>query len=138
MTEILSPLGYATGIVTTDKITGATPSAFYAHQIKRNMTKEILEDLVDTKALFVAGSSVKVFEKDGTGKLDDLKKKKFKVLHDYKKLSSSMKAEKIALICDNTNAQFISEGRDPNYLKETTAQAIKSYQTNLTKDFSLW
>ena len=40
MTEILAPLGYATGIITTDKISGATPSAFYAHQIKRSMTKE--------------------------------------------------------------------------------------------------
>lgn len=137
MTEILSPLGYATGIVTTDKITGATPSAFYAHQIKRNMTKEILEDLVDTKALFVAGSSVKVFEKDGTGKLDDLKKKNFKVLHDYKKLASSMKADKIALICEDKNAAFISEGRDPNYLKETTKEAIKFLSSKSDKGFFL-
>lgn len=31
MTEILAARGYATGIVTTDKISGATPAAFYAH-----------------------------------------------------------------------------------------------------------
>ena len=137
MTEILSPLGYATGIVTTDKITGATPSAFYAHQIKRNMTKEIFEDLVNTKALFIAGSNVKDFEKNNTEKLDALKKKNFKVLHDYKNLPLSMEAEKIALICDEMNAKFISEGRDPNYLKETTAQAIKFLSNKSKKGFFL-
>ena len=102
------------------------------------MTKEILEDLVNTKALFIAGSSVKDFEKNNTEKLDALKKKNFKVLHDYKNLPLSMEAEKIALICDDMNAEFTHrEGRNPNYLKETTAQAIKFLSNKSKKGFFL-
>ena len=93
--------------------------------------------MVNTKALFIAGSSVKDFEKNNTEKLDALKKKNFKVLHDYKNLPLSMEAEKIALICDDMNAKFISEGRNPNYLKETTAQAIKFLSNKSKKGFFL-
>ena len=137
MTEILAPLGYATGIITTDKISGATPSAFYAHQIKRSMTKEILEDLVDTKALFIAGSSISDLKKEGADVLNALKEKNFNILQNYKDLASSIQAEKIALICDDENAKFISEGRDRDYLKETTSQAIKFLSEKSKKGFFL-
>jgi len=45
ITEILSEKGFVSGIVTTDEITGATPSAFYAHQKDRSMIDEIRNDL---------------------------------------------------------------------------------------------
>ena len=40
--EKIKPKGYYTGIVTTDNIAGATPSAFYAHVPNRGMTEDIL------------------------------------------------------------------------------------------------
>lgn len=45
LTEILSKKGYSTGIITTDEATGATPSSFYAHQVDRSQTEDILKDL---------------------------------------------------------------------------------------------
>lgn len=60
MTEILSSKGYATGIVTTDKISGATPAAFYAHQPQRSMTREILSDLF-ARRLFLSQVAVSRF-----------------------------------------------------------------------------
>ncbi len=46
--EKAKALGYATGIVTTDDITGATPAAFGAHEQSRTQTAEIRQDyLVD-------------------------------------------------------------------------------------------
>lgn len=61
LTEILSENGFNTGIITTDEIVGATPSAFYAHQKDRGMEKEIAEDLMKSKlTFFAAGGKSKV------------------------------------------------------------------------------
>ncbi|HEA20555.1 MAG TPA: alkaline phosphatase [Pricia antarctica] len=53
--ELLSKRGFVSGIVTTDEISGATPSAFYAHQTDRSMTEEILNDLLKSPlSLFIS------------------------------------------------------------------------------------
>ncbi|TDS16638.1 alkaline phosphatase [Maribacter caenipelagi] len=43
--EILSKNGFNTGVITTDEITGATPSSFFAHRTDRGMVQEIASDL---------------------------------------------------------------------------------------------
>ncbi len=61
LTEILHNQGLNTGIITTDEIVGATPSAFYAHQKDRGMEKEIAEDLTkSTLTFFAAGGKSKI------------------------------------------------------------------------------
>ncbi|GLB47905.1 alkaline phosphatase [Neptunitalea lumnitzerae] len=45
MVEYLSEKGFVTGIATTDRITGATPSSFFAHVEERDNSKAILEYL---------------------------------------------------------------------------------------------
>lgn len=42
--ELMKSDGKAAGVVTTDKTSGATPSAFSAHVLSRDMEKEICED----------------------------------------------------------------------------------------------
>ena len=60
LVEILSSRGYNTGIVTTDAIDGATPSAFYAHTEERNDADKILEDLVRSEIdFFISGGKSK-------------------------------------------------------------------------------
>ena len=55
ITELLSKKGFVSGIVTTDEISGATPSAFYAHQKDRSMSQEIMDDLSkSTLSLFIS------------------------------------------------------------------------------------
>ncbi|MDY3979980.1 MAG: alkaline phosphatase [Tidjanibacter sp.] len=58
----LSDKGYATGIVTTDFIDGATPSAFFAHQKDRGMSVEIWSDLPGSKLNLFAGGCRDAFE----------------------------------------------------------------------------
>ncbi|WP_198661729.1 alkaline phosphatase [Lewinella sp. IMCC34183] len=54
--EILAERDFRTGIVTTDAIYGATPSAFYAHTPERDDTDGIVDDLVGSGlSFFVAG-----------------------------------------------------------------------------------
>jgi alkaline phosphatase len=61
ITEILSAKGYKTGLITTDEIIGATPSAFYAHQTDRGMETEIAKDLMNSKLnLFISDPTPKV------------------------------------------------------------------------------
>lgn len=108
MTEILSSKGYATGIVTTDKISGATPAAFYTHQPRRSMTREILSDLIRTKALFVAGSSVSLFENIGVEYFDSLRHRGFGVIHDFRELPR-VSADKIALIACDRDAEWVQK-----------------------------
>lgn len=62
ITEILSNKGFSTGIVTTDEITGATPSAFYAHQKDRSMTEEIRDDLFKSHLSVFISSTDAAFE----------------------------------------------------------------------------
>ncbi|WP_417885630.1 alkaline phosphatase [Zunongwangia sp.] len=61
LTEILDSKGFNTAVITTDEITGATPSAFYAHQKDRGMNTEIAQDLLKSKLTFFAGGGAKYF-----------------------------------------------------------------------------
>lgn len=60
--EKLAPLGYVSGVITTDEIDGATPSAFYAHQPDRNMSKEILSHLPQSHLTFFAGGGQEIID----------------------------------------------------------------------------
>ena len=136
MTEVLSGKGYATGIISTDKISGATPAAFYAHQPKRSMTVEILSDLIRTRALFVAGSSVSLFESVAPGKLDSLRMNGFGVTHNFRELPQ-LKTDKIALIANDRDGERIQKGRDPEYLSTVSAFAMNFLDKKPGKGFFL-
>ena len=90
ITEILSKKGFVTGIVTTDQITGATPSAFYAHQKDRSMTEAIRGDLFKSHLSVFVSSADAAFEgKDSLGM--------FEMQASLQEVSSS-KSEKIGFL----------------------------------------
>jgi alkaline phosphatase len=64
ITELLDEKGFVTGCITTDDITGATPSAFYAHRKDRSDTKGILSDLSKSKLSLIIGGGAEEFEKE--------------------------------------------------------------------------
>ena len=56
LVEVVSKKGYLTGIITTDAIYGATPSAFYAHRVERDDTPGLVQDLKESELdFFIAG-----------------------------------------------------------------------------------
>ena len=59
LSEILSQNGFVNGIMSTDKITGATPSSFYAHQTERDNSKGILQDLLQSDVDFFVSAGAK-------------------------------------------------------------------------------
>lgn len=68
ITEVLAEKGFVTGIVTTDEITGATPSSFYAHQKDRSMHDGIQRDLLkSTLSLLVSANSISAEQQNRFG-----------------------------------------------------------------------
>ena len=56
ITELAKNLGYGTGVVTSDKTTGATPSGFSAHAKDRNNTADILLSQIEGTLDLIMGS----------------------------------------------------------------------------------
>ncbi len=55
VTEIARDAGKKIGIVTDDKLSGATPSAFTVHNLSRDNTSEIISDIIKVKADVIMG-----------------------------------------------------------------------------------
>ncbi|SFU40028.1 alkaline phosphatase [Pustulibacterium marinum] len=60
--EVLQAQNYNTAVISTDEITGATPSAFYAHQKDRGMNQEIAADLYKSQLTLFAAGGRKYFQ----------------------------------------------------------------------------
>lgn len=55
--ETLAKMGIRSGIVSNDRITGATPSSFFAHRVERDQSDSIASDIQHSPAsLFIAGN----------------------------------------------------------------------------------
>jgi len=61
LTEEARDHGMKTGIVTTTRLTHATPAAFAAHNISRHNENEIAEDLLNSGVDFFAGGGIRHF-----------------------------------------------------------------------------
>lgn len=83
LTEAARDKGMKTGLITTTRLTHATPAAFAAHNISRNNENEIAEDFVKSGVDFLAGGGIRHFipqamkmkTKDAVGKTIKSKRK---------------------------------------------------------------
>ena len=127
ITELLSEHGFLSGCITTDKITGATPASFYAHQKDRSDTLEIAADLLQsTLSLFIGGGS-NDFQNNGISK-------KFEVLNDISLIGQSKK-DKVGYFMSETAVPSVLKGRG-NMLSEATRNGLQFFQ-NKNKPFFL-
>ena len=60
--ELIAPMGYACGVLSTDDLNGATPAAFFAHQASRNAKEEIWADLPASSLTFASAGTQSTFE----------------------------------------------------------------------------
>ena len=60
--EVVSELGWNTGVVATSSVTHATPASFYAHVEQRGMEEEIASQLLDSEIDFFAGGGIGYFQ----------------------------------------------------------------------------
>ncbi len=122
LTEKLSALGYHTGVLTTDDMDGATPSAFYAHQPDRGMSNEILGDLPGSRLTFFGGGSRQEVDKLRPELWQELKKAGFTVVGDVKDKSASS-APRLGVLPDAKYTASVSKNRG-DFLPRTTAFAL--------------
>ncbi|WP_083690588.1 alkaline phosphatase [Zobellia uliginosa] len=115
MPEFLSKHGYVSGIITTDKVTGATPASFFAHQKDRSDTKEIAQDILKGQlSLFIGGG-----EENFTF---DWKNTDFTIVDRIDKIGKH-KADKLGYFLSKKDVPSVLDGRD-NALAEATKNGI--------------
>jgi alkaline phosphatase len=117
ITELLYQHQFITGCITTDKIVGATPSSFYAHQKDRDDTEGIAKDLLKSKlSLFVGGGESGFSKADFQGN-------SFSILKDVNELGTSKK-DKIGFFIAQNDVPSFLEGRG-NILAEATKNGLE-------------
>lgn len=131
LVENLSAQGYATGIISTDSMDGATPSAFFAHQKNRNMSREIWADLPSSPVNFAAAGNQEVFEKQPESTQTALKEN-FEVVYTLPQISDS---RKIVYLPTKGESDSVNNPERKDFLPATTAWAIKHLQKLSKKGF---
>ncbi|PRZ28243.1 alkaline phosphatase [Flavobacterium granuli] len=127
LAEILYKKNYATGCITTDDITGATPAAFYAHQVDRAMTSEIAGDLLKSNLNLMIGGEKRDF---GTS----LENTNYSVLSSLEEIKNT-KEEKVLYFLSDKGVSSVLSGRG-NQLAEATASGL-TYLKSKNKPFFL-
>ncbi|MEA1784768.1 alkaline phosphatase [Arenibacter sp. GZD96] len=127
ITKILSDLGFNTGFITTDEITGATSAAFYGHQKDRDLEKELVADLLKSKlTLFVGHGSAK-YQKN-------IFKDHFTLVQHTHELGKST-ASKVGLFLEASKDNDTLEHKTPS-LAEVTKNGLQ-FLTTKNKPFFL-
>ncbi|MDD4820148.1 MAG: alkaline phosphatase [Flavobacteriales bacterium] len=132
--EKISDKGFATGIVTTDNISGATPYVFYAHSASRKATKEILEQMAGSKLDFFAGGCVTLWNKYAPEEINKLAKADWTIINNYKEIDKNISAKRLGIIAYDKDINPIMSGRG-DFLPSTTKDAIKYLSQKSKKGF---
>ena len=127
--EILAPLGYACGVLSTDDLNGATPAAFFAHQDSRNAKEGIWADLPNSALTFASAGTQGVFESMPATTQDAIRRR-FTVV--YNPHEPAVRDSERLLYLPKT----VSLDRGP-YLPATTELAIDYLASRSKKGFFL-
>ncbi|MEP0212719.1 MAG: alkaline phosphatase [Cellulophaga sp.] len=127
LVDILAKSNFSTGIITTDQITGATPSSFYAKQKDRGETQKIAEDLLKTELHFFAAGGANLYKKIPL-------KSKYIMVDETSEINKST-ADKLGVFLADGGVPSIKTDRG-NLLAATTKEAI-SFLDKKDKPFFL-
>lgn len=127
--ELLAPLGYACGVVSTDDLNGATPAAFFAHQASRNAKEEIWADLPASQLTFASAGTQSVFESMPLSTQEAIKKR-FTLIYDPADPAAAGSQRLVYL------PPSVTQDRG-DYLPATTQMAIDYLSARSKKGFFL-
>lgn len=127
--ELLAPLGYACGVLSTDDLNGATPAAFFAHQPARGMKDEIWADLPGSCLLFASAGTQATFEGLPFATQEEIRRR-YTVVYD----PDDDDAEDSARLLYLPKSVQLDRG---NYLPATTEMAIEYLSERSRKGFFL-
>ncbi len=116
ITELLSEHGFVSGIITTDKITGATPASFYAHQKDRSDTLNIAADLLKSQLSLFIGGGAEDFRIDWTSSGFTIHDNIFDIEQNYN--------DKVGCFISESKVPSVLKGRG-NLLAEATKNGLE-------------
>ncbi len=125
ISEALSAEGMRVGVVTTDGLVGATPSAFYGHAVERDNAEEIATGAHSGAVWLLAGGDRGPFESrlDGRNILEEAEAKGFSVVDSYRDIDG----QRPTLCFDRELVEYASED-NMDFLAEATASAIAALE----------
>ncbi len=132
--------GKAIGLISTARITHATPAAYYAHVSHRDMEESIAAQLVTSKIDLIIGGGKKNFvgakeggsRKDQRDLLNEFRKKGYRVAlssKEFRSLNVKSKQKTIALLADDHLPYDLDRG-DEVSLKELVDFAVQFLNQN--------
>lgn len=124
--ELLFQHGLVSGCITTDRMTGATPASFYAHQKDRSLTSQIAADLPSSKLSLFIGGGRSDFN-------DQVNLSSYKMVDNIHDISPKL-GEKIGYFISNADVDGVLQGRG-NLLAEATKKGIEFLSANNTPFF---
>lgn len=129
LTQLAKHKGLATGVVAASAVTHATPAAFVAHQINRNMYEEIAADFLVTQPDVFIGGGRNHFTKrrDGRNLVSELKQMKYVVSTTMEELKTA-KGGKVAGLLFDVHPPAAPERGD--FLPEASDIAINILNRN--------
>lgn len=124
-------LGKSTGIMTTERITGATPASFYAHVSKRGQTIDIAAQAPTSKVDIFIGGGMGVFseEVNGTTQRAEAEKNGYVVVDSVSALNEAVKQDKPVMALLSKDAFPPASERD-----FTLAELVRAAIEKLSKD----
>jgi alkaline phosphatase len=107
--EIAKKHGFATGLVTTTRITHATPAGYASHVVDRNAEADVADQYLDEGVDVLLGGGRHYMDAKHQKALEA---KGYKVAHDPKELAAALSAEKLLGVFADEHMSYEIE-RDP-------------------------
>ena len=125
-TDDLADQGWRIGLVTTTRVTHATPGGFYAHATERSDEKVVAQQLIDSRVTVAFGGGLGLFPGPKLGALID---KKFRIIRDRSGLQIAANVKPgqrfIGLFAESHMAYELDRPDSQPGLAEMTVRAIE-------------
>lgn len=104
----------ASGILSNDRVTGATPSSFYTHVQERDLSDSIAADLLTSKLTLVVGGMHPAFTKADSSLIQQLRKKDVTVAQGVDAIKNSKSKRLLVFAEDEVSKPWdkLSEGQE--------------------------
>ncbi|MEM4475711.1 MAG: alkaline phosphatase [Desulfurococcaceae archaeon] len=127
--ELAKKLNMSTGLVTTTRVTHATPAAFAAHVLHRDMESAIATQLIENEVDVILGGGKTYFPQD---LLEAAEQKGYTILFSRSELmNASINATKLLGLFDDSHLPYVPQ-RPPHIpsLLEMTIKAVEILERN--------
>lgn len=128
--EKIQPLGWNSGVVTTDQMTGATPSSFYAHHSERDDSAILASWLSKSPLNLFIGGGKKTFQSE----MENLKASGFQLAQSVEEIENS-RSEKVGFFASQDGVPAMQDGRGD--LFDESVEAALAFLKEKNKPFFL-